>query len=106
MRYREQEPEEDSEPRALEVVFDDEPDGVLGQLRVRLRERRVGARVARREKQVVAGCLSAVAEAVGGEVPEPARCSPEDQSEEPGEEGRHRGNAAERCEAVGHEVGG
>ena len=60
---REEEAEEDGEPGPLEVVVDDDPHRVLRQLRVRLGERGVGRRVARREQEEVAARLRAVAEA-------------------------------------------
>jgi hypothetical protein len=54
---REQQPEEDGPSRALEVVVDDDPDGVLGELGERLREPRIGARKSRGEEQEVPSSL-------------------------------------------------
>ncbi len=103
VRNEEQQPEEDREPRALEVVRDDELNRVLGEARVRLRDGRVRGRVAPGEEEVVATRLSAVAERVRGQVAEPTRGAPEDEAEEPGEERDDPGEAADEREAVREE---
>ena len=73
MGDREEETEEDGEPRPLEIVGHDHADGVLGELRVRLGERRIGGRVARREQEEVRRRLRPVAERERDEVAQAAR---------------------------------
>ena len=83
---RQEQAEEHRQARPREVVVDRHADGVLGKLRVLLGERRVGARVARREQEEVPGRLGAVAERERDEVAETARSAPTGEDREPGDE--------------------
>ncbi len=92
---REEEAEEDGEARPAEVVGDDRSHGVLGQVRVRLGLGGIGRRIARCQEEQVATCLRAVADRERDEVSQPARSTAECDREEPREEGRRRGRAAD-----------
>ena len=96
---REEEAEEHGEPWPPEVVGDDRAHRVFHQVGVRLGERGVGRRVARREQQEIAGRLSAVAEGESDEVTQAARRSSASDDEEPGEEGAGCGSPTERGRA-------
>ena len=96
VRDREKEPEEDRESRPLEVVVHHDPNRVLRKLGVRLCERRVRRRVARREKEEVRPGLRGVAERERDQVAKPTgRISARD-DREPREERRSRRDAAHR----------
>jgi hypothetical protein len=84
----EEEAEGDGEARAREIVRDDGAHGMVRQLRVWLRPRRVGRRVARRQEEQVSAGLRSVPECERDEVAEPARRPSEANRKEPGKERR------------------
>ncbi len=70
---REEEPEENGEPRAHQVVVHHGSNRMLGKVRVRLGELRVRRRVARRQQEQVRAGLRPVAERIGSEITQSAR---------------------------------
>ena len=100
VRQREQDPEEDGQPRAAQVVWI--PDDTHGMTRrpVDDREehlRRVGVRVAIRDEEDVRGRLGRVADRVGARVAEALRHSPSCERREPAQ---HRADEQQGAAAV------
>ena len=89
VRERQEQAEEDGQPRASQVVVDRDPDRLLGGGLGGGGVERVAARIAVREEEDVAEGLGRVPEAVGDEVAEAHRGAPEGHAGPPAEERDH-----------------